>query len=57
LGPYQSQGDPQDVTRGKITVVTLPLQMQNAPGQFRLSVRSDGQIAGLYFLKEGVPVP
>jgi len=57
LGPYQSQGDPQDVTRGKITVVNVPLQMQNAPGQFRLSVRSDGQIAGLYFLKEGVPVP
>jgi hypothetical protein len=57
LGPYQSQGDPTDVTRGKITVVNVPLQMQNAPGQFRLSVRSDGQIAGLYFLKEGVPVP
>ncbi|MCW2561004.1 MAG: hypothetical protein JWP55_4968 [Mycobacterium sp.] len=43
--------------RGKITVVNVPLQMQNAPGQFRLSVRTDGQIAGLYFLKEGVPVP
>jgi hypothetical protein len=57
FGPYQSQGDPQDVTRGKITVVNVPLQMQDAPGQFRLSVHPNGQIAGLYFLKEGVPVP
>jgi hypothetical protein len=57
LGPYQSQGEPQETTRGKLTVVNVPLQMQNAPGQFRLSVRSDGQIAGLYFLKDGVPVP
>jgi ABC-type transport system substrate-binding protein len=57
LGPYLSQGDPQDTTRGEITVVNVPLQMQNAPGQFRLSVRSNGQIAGLYFLKDGVPVP
>jgi ABC-type transport system substrate-binding protein len=57
LGPYLSQGDPQDVARGKLTVVNVPLQMQNAPGLFRLTVRSEGQIAGLYFLKDGAPVP
>lgn len=56
LGPYLSQGNPEDSTRGKLTVVTVPLQMQNAPGQFRLTVRTDGQIAGLYFLKDGAPV-
>jgi uncharacterized protein DUF3887 len=57
FGPYQSQGDPQDVARGKVTVVNVPLQMQNAPGQFRLSVQQDGEIGGLFFLREGVPVP
>jgi hypothetical protein len=40
-----------------MTVVNVPLQMQNAPGLFRLTVRSDGQIAGLYFVKDGAPVP
>jgi len=57
FGPYQSHGDPQDVQRGDITVVNVPLQMQREPGQFRLSVHPDGTIAGLFFLKEGVPVP
>ncbi len=57
LGTYQSHGDPQDVQRGELTVVNVPLQMEHAPGQFRLTVHPDGTIAGLYFLKEGVPVP
>jgi hypothetical protein len=57
LGAYQSHGDPEDVQRGDITVVNVPLQMQNEPGQFRLSVHPDGTIAGLYFLRAGVPVP
>lgn len=57
MGAYQSHGDPQDLQRGDITVVNVPLQMQHEPGQFRLSVHPDGTIAGLFFLKEGVPVP
>jgi hypothetical protein len=57
FGPYQSHGDPQDVMRGDITVVNVPVQMQRQPGQFRLSVHPDGTIAGMFFLKQGVPVP
>lgn len=57
LGTYRSHGDPQDVQRGELTVVNVPLQMEHAPGQFRLTVHPDGTVAGLYFLKEGVPVP
>lgn len=57
LGTYQSHGDPQDVQRGELTVVNVPLQMEHTPGQFRLTVHPDGTVAGLYFLKEGVPVP
>ena len=56
-GGYQSHGDPQDTPRGDLTVVNVPLQMANRPGQFRLSVHGDGTVSGLYFLKEGVPVP
>ncbi|SIB34813.1 Uncharacterised protein [Mycobacteroides abscessus subsp. abscessus] len=57
LGTYQSHGEPEDIRRGALTVVNVPLQMEHAPGQFRLTVHPDGTIAGLYFLKEGVPVP
>lgn len=57
LGAYQSHGDPDDVQRGELTVVNIPLQMERAPGQFRLTVHPDGSVAGLYFLKDGVPVP
>ncbi len=57
LGPYQSHGAPQDVQRGELTVINVPLQMEHEPGQFRLTVHPDGTIAGLYFLKQGVPVP
>lgn len=57
LGSYQSHGDPQDLQRGDLTVVNVPLQMAREPGQFRLTVHPDGTIAGLYFLRQGVPVP
>lgn len=57
FGAYQSHGDPADIQRGDLTVVNVPLQMARQPGQFRLTVHPDGTIAGLYFLKEGVPVP
>ncbi|ORA35485.1 hypothetical protein BST20_18030 [Mycobacterium branderi] len=57
LGPYQSHGDPEDLQRGDLTVVNVPLQMAHAPGQFRLTVHPDGTIAGLFFLRQGVPVP
>lgn len=56
-GGYQSHGDPEDTPRGDLTVVNVPLQMAKQPGQFRLSVHGDGTVSGLYFLKEGVPVP
>jgi len=57
FGAYQSHGDPEDVPHGNLTVVNVPLQMQNRPGQFRISVHPDGSVSGLYFLREGVPVP
>lgn len=57
FGAYQSHGAPENIQRGDLTVVNVPLQMTRRPGQFRLSVQPDGSVASLTFLKEGVPVP
>jgi uncharacterized protein DUF3887 len=57
LGQYQSHDDPEDTQRAPLTVVNIPLQLAQQPGQFRVKVHPDGTIAGLYFLKAGVPVP
>jgi len=57
FGVYQSHGVPENIQRGDVTVVNVPLQMARRPGQFRLSVQPDGSVASLTFLKEGVPVP
>src|SRR5579875_2186585 len=54
LGSYQSHGDPEDVRRGELTVVNIPLQMAQEPGQFRVTFHSDGTVAGLYFLRAGI---
>ncbi|MBC2644229.1 MULTISPECIES: DUF3887 domain-containing protein [unclassified Rhodococcus (in: high G+C Gram-positive bacteria)] len=57
FGSYQSHTDPQDTARGQITVVSVPLQMEYAPGEFRVSFHPNETIAGLYFLQTGVPIP
>ncbi len=58
FGTYQSHGDPQDVPRGDLTVVNIPLKMATMPGEFRVTFHdNDGTVAGLYFLETGVPVP
>jgi Protein of unknown function (DUF3887) len=56
FGKYQSHGNPQDVLLGELTVVNVPLQMQNMLGEFRVTFHPDATVAGLYFLKTGVPV-
>ena len=58
FGTYQSHGDPQDVPRADLTVVNIPLKMATLPGEFRVTFHdNDGTVAGLFFLKTGVPVP
>jgi hypothetical protein len=58
FGKYESHGEPQDVARGSLTVVNVPLKMATMPGEFRVTFHNDkGTVAGLYFLKTGVPVP
>lgn len=58
LGSYQSHGDPRQIPLGHLTIVNIPLTMQEKPGQFRVTFRDkDETVAGLYFLKAGVPDP
>jgi hypothetical protein len=57
FGSYQSHEDPQDVSRGDLTVVNVPLHMALTPGQLRVTFHRDGTVAGLYFLRAGIPVP
>jgi serine/threonine protein kinase len=57
LGGYQSHGDLLQVPYGGFTIVNVPLQLQQQPGQFRVTFNDDGTVAGLLFLKAGVPVP
>jgi hypothetical protein len=57
FGNYQSHDDPQDVKRGDLTVVNVPLQMAKMPGEFRTTFHSDGTVSGLWLLKAGVAVP
>ncbi|AOR34329.1 hypothetical protein BFF78_27695 [Streptomyces fodineus] len=57
FGRYQSHQKPKDAKSGKFTVVSVPLRMQHGPGEFRVSFDDKGAVAGLFFLKPGVPVP
>jgi hypothetical protein len=56
-GALKSQGTPEIFVRGSITVVNVPLTMENGPAQARVSFDPNGKIAGLFFLRTGVPVP
>ena len=55
FGKYQSHGDPTQVPVRDLTVVSVPLQMERKPGEFRASFQRDGTVAGIYFLETGTP--
>ncbi|MFK0025127.1 DUF3887 domain-containing protein [Streptomyces sp. NPDC090798] len=57
FGRYQSHGEPRQVVSGDRTVVDISLRMAEQPGDFRVVFDGKGHIEGLWFLKEGVPVP
>ncbi|MEU9476573.1 DUF3887 domain-containing protein [Streptomyces sp. NPDC048191] len=57
FGRYRSHEKPEDVKSGRFTVVRVPLRMEHSAGEFRVSFDKSGAIAGLFFLKPGVPVP
>jgi len=56
-GAHRSTGDAEVVKRPNFTVVNIVLRMANGDGQARITFDKKGQIAGLFFLQPGVPVP
>lgn len=56
-GALVSQGSPRTDQRGRVTIVSIPLQMRKSAGQARVSFNSDGKIVGLYFLQPTARVP
>ena len=57
FGNYLAHGAPVSLRRGSVTVVRVPLTMAAAAGEFRVSYDPQGTIAGIFFLRSGVPVP
>jgi hypothetical protein len=57
LGTFQSAGQPTSVMRGDLTVEQVPVQLSQGPGEVRITFHPDGTIAGIFFLRPGVPVP
>lgn len=57
FGEFRSQGDAEVVTSGSYKVVNIQLDMAKRKGEARVSFDEDEKVAGLFFLKTGVPVP
>ena len=57
FGPFQSADQPTSVMRGDLTVEQVPVHLANSDGEIRIAFHPDGSIAGLFFLRPGVPVP
>jgi hypothetical protein len=56
-GTLLSQGAPTVGQRGRVTIVSIPVQMTKQPGLVRVFFDSDGKINGLYVLNPGTPSP
>jgi hypothetical protein len=57
FGSFVSHGAPTATAAVGDTVIRVSLRMSRRPGEFRITYDSQGKIAGLYFLRSGVPLP
>ena len=57
FGRYRGHGEPKLTDLVALIVVRVPLHMARQAGEFRIAFQTNGQIAGVYFLKAGVPLP
>ena len=55
-GDVVSHGSPKVTTIGADEVVQVPLHLTRSDGEFRVTYDGSRRIAGLYFLKPGVPL-
>ena len=56
FGDYQGHRAPISVKLAGLWVERMPVTMAHNQGEIRVTYDQNGQIAGLYFLKVGVPI-
>lgn len=56
-GDFQSQGPAEVTERAEITVIDIELVMADDPGVARVTLNGQGEISGLFFLAEDIPIP
>lgn len=56
FGDFQSAGDPTSTAFGPYIVEQVPVRMSKSEGEIRVTYNPDGSIAGLFFLRPGVPI-
>ena len=56
FGGLRRQDAPYSTKVGALTVVRILLHLEHSNGEFRETFHPDGSIAGVYFLKPGVPL-
>lgn len=57
FGDLESMGDAEVVDSGVYKVVNIELDLSKREGEARVTFDEKGKVAGLFFLKTGVPVP
>lgn len=56
FGQLRKQDAAYSTHIGVLTVVRIPLHLEHGNGEFRETFHPDGTIAGVYFLRPGVPL-
>jgi len=56
FGSYRSHGSPSEARDGAFWVVRVPVDMARLPGELRVAFDGQGRIAGLFLLRQGVPL-
>jgi hypothetical protein len=57
VGAYESHGTPDEVKTGVLLVERVPVTTDKGKGEVRVTYHANGTIAGVFFLRAGVPGP
>lgn len=56
FGEFESAGRPTSLPFGANIVEQVPVRMARSEGEIRVTFNPDGTIAGLFFLRPGIPI-
>jgi hypothetical protein len=57
VGAYEDHGTPDEVKTGVLLVERVPVTTDKGKGEVRVTFHANGTIAGVFFLRSGVPGP